>query len=93
LKQKYIIPFLLKDGIPPKNIPDRRNRFYGENAIKKLRRFFWVQEVRREQEHFRDAKQPGRPPEVDFDTILANRLEMTSPMMSRKLAPFLAVSA
>jgi hypothetical protein len=58
----------------------------------KSRVSFWVQEVGRGRGVLRGAKRPGRPPNVDFDTILAHKLEMNPQTMTRKLALSLGVS-
>jgi hypothetical protein len=92
LELRCVIRFLLKDGFLPKEIRDRLNRVYGEDAMKKSQVFFWVEGVRRGREDLRDPKRPGRPSTVDFDSILAHKLEINPHTTVRKLALSLKVS-
>jgi hypothetical protein len=54
LEKRHVIRFLVKNGIQPKEIPDRLRNIYHEAAMKKTQVCFWVRTVRRSRADFSD---------------------------------------
>jgi hypothetical protein len=53
---------------------------------------YWVPEIRVGREHLSDEARPGRPCQINLDTVLAHKLKLDPHTTARKLAHSLGVS-
>jgi transposase len=75
LEQRHVTRFLLKDGIEATEIPAPLNQVSGADAMKKTQVFQWVREIRAGREDLTHEARPGRPRQINLDTILAHKLQ------------------
>jgi predicted HTH transcriptional regulator len=93
VEQRYVIKFVVQEGMKGVKIIGRLNKRYDQDALQQTQVYYCIKDVKSGRKDLSNISTPGRAQDEGLDDCIVRALKEDSHLSKRKIAEALTVSS